>query len=253
MFGSCDRTNSLLTVRNLEMLVYVHLAGPLALEPRWPNRSPSLAAASGKSWTFSSGVSARPPPTSSRTEACAALRARTYPPKSAHAEIRTNRHRERRRPARGAAQRVDQRRARPRWVLSVLNGGDTGLLRSLDHLSAAAASAPSAGGPSIAAHVEHLRYGLSLMNRWAAGENPFPRMLIGRSRGGSRPSPMTNGKASAKHWRWKLPAGGKSYAFRVRCHTSNSAEWREASRISRIISAQSARSIARRAVHSPPT
>jgi hypothetical protein len=26
---------------------------------------------------------------------------------------------------------------------------------------------------SIAAHVDHLRYGLSLMNRWSLGENPF--------------------------------------------------------------------------------
>src|SRR5205085_1324573 len=29
------------------------------------------------------------------------------------------------------------------------------------------------GGASIAAHVDHLRYGLSLMNRWSTGENPF--------------------------------------------------------------------------------
>ena len=50
----------------------------------------------------------------------------------------------------------------------MLNGGDPGLLRSLDRLSASAAS------PKIAAHVEHVRYGLSLMNRWANGEpNPF--------------------------------------------------------------------------------
>ena len=28
-------------------------------------------------------------------------------------------------------------------------------------------------GQDYAAHVDHLRYGLSLMNRWAAGENPF--------------------------------------------------------------------------------
>jgi hypothetical protein len=28
-------------------------------------------------------------------------------------------------------------------------------------------------GSSIAAHVDHLRYGLSLMNRWSQGENPF--------------------------------------------------------------------------------
>jgi hypothetical protein len=55
----------------------------------------------------------------------------------------------------------------------MLNRGDAGLLGSLDRLSAAAASAPSAGGASIAAHADHLRYGLSLLNRWAAGE-PAP-------------------------------------------------------------------------------
>lgn len=55
----------------------------------------------------------------------------------------------------------------------MLNRGDSGLLRSLDRLSADAASAAPAGGAPIAAHVDHLRYGLSLMNRWAAGENPF--------------------------------------------------------------------------------
>ena len=53
----------------------------------------------------------------------------------------------------------------------VLNQGDGGLLASLDRLSAAAASA-SHDGPSIAAHVDHLRYGLSLLNRWAAGSSP---------------------------------------------------------------------------------
>src|SRR5919206_4579473 len=51
----------------------------------------------------------------------------------------------------------------------MLNRGDAGLLASLDRLSAAAASATHGGGPSIAAHVEHLRYGLSVLNRWAAG------------------------------------------------------------------------------------
>ncbi|HKH69948.1 MAG TPA: hypothetical protein VKA59_01295 [Vicinamibacterales bacterium] len=55
----------------------------------------------------------------------------------------------------------------------MLNGGDEGLLRSLDKLSAPAASALTPTGSSIAAHVDHLRYGLSLMNRWSAGENPF--------------------------------------------------------------------------------
>lgn len=55
----------------------------------------------------------------------------------------------------------------------VLNRGDPGLLRALDRLSAAAASASRDGGASVAAHVDHLRYGLSLLNRWTAGENPF--------------------------------------------------------------------------------
>jgi hypothetical protein len=53
----------------------------------------------------------------------------------------------------------------------MLNSGDRGLLRSLDELSAGAVSAiPLSGGASIAAHVDHLRYGLSLMNRWSDGE-----------------------------------------------------------------------------------
>jgi hypothetical protein len=53
----------------------------------------------------------------------------------------------------------------------VLNQGDAGLLASLDRLSAAAASATH-GGPSIAAHADHLRYGLSLLNRWTNGNPP---------------------------------------------------------------------------------
>jgi hypothetical protein len=53
----------------------------------------------------------------------------------------------------------------------MLNSGDRGLLRSLDDLSADAASAiPVSGGASIAAHVDHLKYGLSLMNRWSDGD-----------------------------------------------------------------------------------
>lgn len=55
----------------------------------------------------------------------------------------------------------------------VLNRGDVGLLVSLDRLSAESASRTSQGGATIAAHVAHVRYGLSLMNRWAAGEDPF--------------------------------------------------------------------------------
>jgi len=56
----------------------------------------------------------------------------------------------------------------------VLNSGDVGLLRSLDTLSASDASRSTSGGATIAAHAQHVRYGLSLMNRWAReGGNPF--------------------------------------------------------------------------------
>ena len=88
----------------------------------------------------------------------------------------------------------------------MLNGGDPGLLRSLDRLSAAAASSvPPSGGASIAAHVDHVRYGLELMNRWGDGEaNPWSsadwtaswrrttrqRRAVGRA---SRPASPRNG------------------------------------------------------------
>ncbi len=53
----------------------------------------------------------------------------------------------------------------------VLNPGDPGLLRSLDRLTPAEASAVSPqGGASIAAHVDHLCYGMEILNRWAEGD-----------------------------------------------------------------------------------
>src|SRR5262245_29553081 len=56
----------------------------------------------------------------------------------------------------------------------ILNTGDIGLLRSLDRISAADASRSVNGGATIAAHAQHVRYGLSLMNEWAAsGGDPF--------------------------------------------------------------------------------
>ena len=58
----------------------------------------------------------------------------------------------------------------------MLNRGDDGLLRSLEKIPASAASAMAGGGATIAAHAEHLRYGLSVLNRWAAGEEaPWTR------------------------------------------------------------------------------
>lgn len=56
----------------------------------------------------------------------------------------------------------------------ILNTGDIGLLGSLDKLSARDASQSANGGATIAAHAQHLRYGLSLMNDWGTnGGNPF--------------------------------------------------------------------------------
>ncbi len=56
----------------------------------------------------------------------------------------------------------------------ILNSGDAGLLRSIDRLSAAEASASVNEGATIAAHARHVSYGLSLMNRWMReGGNPF--------------------------------------------------------------------------------
>jgi hypothetical protein len=57
----------------------------------------------------------------------------------------------------------------------LLNPGDPGLLRQLDTIDAAAASTrPMPGKTTIASHVDHVHFGLTLLNRWAAGEeNPF--------------------------------------------------------------------------------
>jgi len=57
----------------------------------------------------------------------------------------------------------------------VLNPGDPGLLRQLESIDAHAASTrPMPGKTTIAAHIDHVHYGLTLLNRWAAGEaNPW--------------------------------------------------------------------------------
>ena len=56
----------------------------------------------------------------------------------------------------------------------ILNSGDSGLLASIEKLTAADASRAVHGGATIAAHAEHVRFGLSLMNLWAKeGGNPF--------------------------------------------------------------------------------
>src|SRR5436190_13303606 len=57
----------------------------------------------------------------------------------------------------------------------LLNPDDPGLLRQLDTIDARAASTrPMPGKTTIASHVDHVHFGLTLLNRWAAGEeNPF--------------------------------------------------------------------------------
>ncbi len=56
----------------------------------------------------------------------------------------------------------------------VLNSGDIGLLRSLDNLPATNASRSTNDGATIAAHAQHVAFGLSLMNRWAVeGGDPY--------------------------------------------------------------------------------
>ena len=53
----------------------------------------------------------------------------------------------------------------------ILNPGEPGLLRQLESIDAAAASSrPMPGKTTIAAHVDHVCYGLSLLNRWSTGE-----------------------------------------------------------------------------------
>lgn len=55
----------------------------------------------------------------------------------------------------------------------ILNPGDRGILRSLAQIPATDASARPGGRSSVAAHVQHLRYGFELLNRWARGDEPF--------------------------------------------------------------------------------
>lgn len=57
----------------------------------------------------------------------------------------------------------------------ILNPGDIGLLRQLESVTAGQASTPSVpGGSTIAAHTDHVLYGITLLNRHANGEaNPW--------------------------------------------------------------------------------
>ena len=56
----------------------------------------------------------------------------------------------------------------------MLNMGDQGLLKSLDGISAAAASSTPPPGAFDRGPCRHVLYGFQLLNRWMAGEeNPW--------------------------------------------------------------------------------
>lgn len=105
----------------------------------------------------------------------------------------------------------------PKARTYILNQGDAGLLASLDRLSAAAASA-TGDGSSIAAHVDHLRYGLSILNGWAAGRYP--------------PWPETDWTAS---WRRTVVSDAEWRALREALRRETDA-WTEALRTPREVS-----------------
>ena len=100
----------------------------------------------------------------------------------------------------------------------MLNGGDPGLLRSLDRLSAESASKLSpAGGASIAAHVDHLCYGLELMLRWSDGEADPWTVLTGPRAGAVRPSTIGNGRRYAIGCGNSLDGGKMNCGSPARC------------------------------------
>ena len=96
----------------------------------------------------------------------------------------------------------------------ILNRDDIGLLRSLDKLTASDASVGVHGGATIAAHVDHLRYGLSLMNRWSAGEQPFEAADWAAS---WRTTTVSDADCSARSWRCepRFTAGSRRCARRA--------------------------------------
>jgi hypothetical protein len=80
----------------------------------------------------------------------------------------------------------------------LLNPGDPGLLRQLEALDAKAASSrPMPGKTTIAAHADHVHYGLTLLNRWIAGEeNPWA--------GADWEASWKRGKVTEEQWRTLL-------------------------------------------------
>jgi hypothetical protein len=100
----------------------------------------------------------------------------------------------------------------------LLNPGDAGLLRQLESIDAGAASTrPMPGRTTIAAHVDHVHYGFTLLNRWAAGEpNPWADSDWNAS--------WQRGNVTADEWR-KLRDDLGRQADAWRKAVANRAEW----------------------------
>src|SRR4029453_3793047 len=128
----------------------------------------------------------------------------------------------------------------------MLNRTDAGLLQSLDKLTASAASvAPAAGGASIASHVDHVRYGLSLLNRWSSGErDPWSTADWTASWNRSIVTDQEWGALRRPSRRKRVPGSAPSVPCAI-TPSRNSTTSSAASLTSRITSAPSGRSIAR--------
>jgi hypothetical protein len=132
----------------------------------------------------------------------------------------------------------------------LLNPGDPDLLRQLDTIEASAASKrPISGRTTTAAHVDHLHFGLSILNRWAAGEaNPragadWSQLAALRSYRGSaanstrRSRPRSRKVAKGcrhphelgRHGRCRRSLHGRSHGVSLRGNQANprGAEWVE--------------------------
>ncbi len=104
----------------------------------------------------------------------------------------------------------------------LLNPGDAGLLRSLEALDAGTASRPApAGGASVAAHVDHLRYGFELLNRWSGGRSRT-RMRTTRRAGVAGPCVRRNGGSVWKRWGRRAIGGERRFSDRARSTRWNS-------------------------------
>src|SRR5262245_52317510 len=104
----------------------------------------------------------------------------------------------------------------------VLNPGDPGLLRQLDSIDASTASKrPMPGKTTIASHVDHVQFGLAILNRWAAGD---ANAWAGADWNGS----WQRGVVTEEQWR-KLRDGLRSEAEKWRQHVATRTIWDDVS------------------------